>query len=111
MFKDSYTAFVQILQEATGERHQASCCQLIPENHFQFMNGEGKDTTDLPLGVTADTRATTSKFNSMFLAFLQRPIRKPAPNYMKVRSTSCTVASRACYSILPLCASVQAPLT
>lgn len=103
--------FVQIFQEAIEDRDQASCCQLIPENHCQFMNGESKDTADLPLGVTADTRATTSKFNSMFLALLQRPISKPAPSYMKVRSTSCTAAFRACYSMPPLCASVQAPLT
>lgn len=101
VFKDSHTHFVQILQEAIEDRHQASCCQLIPENHCQFMNGESKDTADLPLGVTADTPATISKFNSMFLAFLQRPISKPAPSYKKVRPTSCTVASRACYSMLP----------
>lgn len=62
------------------------------------MNGEGKGTA----GVTADTQVTTSKDNSMSLALLRRPVSKPVPSHMEVRPTSCTVAPRSCYSVLPL---------
>lgn len=59
------------------------------------MNGKGEGLPDLPLGVTADTRITTSKCNSMFLAFPWRTVNKPAHSHMKVRSTSYAAAPRA----------------
>lgn len=42
--------------------------------------------------MTEDTQVTMIRLNSMFLAFFQRPVSKPAPSHMKVRSPSCTVA-------------------
>ena len=50
MFEDPYPHLVQVLEEAVEDGHQVSCCQLVPQDQGQLVDGEGQRPTHLPLG-------------------------------------------------------------
>lgn len=49
MLENSDAHLIQVFEEAVKNRHQVSCCELIPQNHSELVDGERQRPPHFPL--------------------------------------------------------------